>query len=977
MVARAARPLLVLVLLARAAAPAFAQGAVDRFIGRPVAEIRVEVEGQSQSDSSLLALVVMRVGEPLTVAAIRETIDHFGALSRFDDVQLLVEESAAGLVLTVSLEPRHPIDRLRFTGQLGLPAGDLERTVRALFGGLPPATANLRSIEQALERALGDEGFLTARASAVTEPNHDLDRATLVVAIEAGPRARIAMVTIENDSPLSAREIQNLTGAVAGQPYRPRALATALASLRDDLSRRAYYLAFANQQVDESADPSAVDLTLSVGAGPRIRVEWAGDPRPGGRVEDLVPIQREGSADEDLLEDTDRIIRTALQREGYRNASVFHSREERGDDRVITFHVTRGRRFRLSRVELPPALHVDAETIQDALGLTAGEPIVDDRVQQGISRVLLEYQRQGYYKVEAVAESFEETPRSTPAEAWLVLRPAITEGPRVLVDAVALEFADGPSRLPEAELRAEMRSRTGEPFSVAAVYFDRLDLEALYRNQGFRDATIVVQEPEFSTDEAQVDLAFRITEGPQTVVGEITVVGNRRVLAQTILDRITLRPEQPLGPAALTESRRRLTELGISRATFSEQQRSPGDHQAHVILSVEEAPATTFGFGGGVEVLNRTRSVAGQGIEDVLEAAPRGFVEISRRHIGGRDRTISAFGRVSLKRASIKDEDSGSPFGFIEYRTTLTYRERRVFRTDAELLFGVTSEQATRTTFNFLRRAVNAELLRRVTPTLAVTGRYALEFTKLFDEIIPPADQPAIDRLFPQVRLSILSTGAVWDRRDSPVGASRGELVTADVETALTGIGSEVDYVKTFLQFLRLTPLTDTGRFVLATRAQLGLARARERTVEVPDSDPPVTEAIDDLPASQRFFAGGSTTVRGFQLDRLGVPEILNADGLSNGGNALVIFNAELRGTIGRLFGREFAAVGFVDAGNVFRRAGDIDLGRLRGTTGFGVRWDSPLGPLRLDAGFKLDPRFLGERRERRWELHLSIGEAF
>ena len=69
--------------------------------------------------------------------------------------------------------------------------------------------------------------------------------------------------------------------------------------------------------------------------------------------------------------------------------------------------------------------------------------------------------------------------------------------------------------------------------------------------------------------------------------------------------------------------------------------------------------------------------------------------------------------------------------------------------------------------------------------------------------------------------------------------------------------------------------------------------------------------------------------------------------------------------------------VGFLDGGNVFRRVSDVDLSRIRGTAGFGVRWDSPLGPLRVDAGFKLSRLVFNGRPERLWELHLSIGEAF
>jgi outer membrane protein insertion porin family len=280
----------------------------------------------------------------------------------------------------------------------------------------------------------------------------------------------------------------------------------------------------------------------------------------------------------------------------------------------------------------------------------------------------------------------------------------------------------------------------------------------------------------------------------------------------------------------------------------------------------------------------------------------------------------------------------------------------------------------------------NAEALHRFTPQGSASGRYELNFTRLFDVRLQEEDDPLeLAKLFPQVRLSIVSGGIAWDRRDNPLSPTRGTFITADGEVAARAMGSEVGYVKTFWQASGFTSLDKNARTVLAMRAELGAARGFARTVTVVDaSGVPVpgpggevqTEVVHDLPVSQRFFAGGGTTVRGFELDRLGVPEIIDpANGLSLGGNGLLVLNAELRRTLGRLFRRDFGIVGFLDAGNVYARATDVSLNRIRRTAGFGARWDSPLGPIRLDVGFKLDR--LETTHERGWEYHLSIGEAF
>ena len=170
---------------------------------------------------------------------------------------------------------------------------------------------------------------------------------------------------------------------------------------------------------------------------------------------------------------------------------------------------------------------------------------------------------------------------------------------------------------------------------------------------------------------------------------------------------------------------------------------------------------------------------------------------------------------------------------------------------------------------------------------------------------------------------------------------------------------------------------------MVALGARLGLARGLPRSVLrigedgepiLDDDGDPIVDLVHDLPASERFFAGGDTTVRGFSLDRLGTEETISPSGFPTGGNGLVVLNAELRSAVVGSLG----VVGFVDAGNVFLRAGDIRLHELRATAGFGLRYLSPIGPIRVDLGFKLDRRELSPGRlEKRSVLHISLGQAF
>jgi outer membrane protein assembly factor BamA len=434
---------------------------------------------------------------------------------------------------------------------------------------------------------------------------------------------------------------------------------------------------------------------------------------------------------------------------------------------------------------------------------------------------------------------------------------------------------------------------------------------------------------------------------------------------------MTLRVGEPYGDSARLESLRRLTNQGTFRSVSIDLEQGLGDNVAHVIVTVEELPPTSTSFGGGLEVARRLKTdPAGGAAVDHTDVAPRGFFEIGRRNLGGKNRSVDFFSRVSLRPGATV----GQGYGFSEYRVAGTYFEPRAFQSETNLTMGISSEQVVTQAFDYARQSLNADALRRLTPRVNVSGRYALEFTRIFNNRIKPADQPIIDRILPQVRLSILSSGAVWDRRNDPIDPIRGTVVSADSEFAARRIGSEVGYAKVFAQASGFHLVTESKRVVLAGRAEVGIARGFERDVVGADGQ---TSVVADLPASQRFFAGGSTTVRGFQLDRLGASDVLTEDGVSKGGNAIVVLNAELRTTLGKLLKRDFGVVGFMDAGNVFARAHQLDFTQLRSAYGFGFRYNSPLGPVRLDFGFKVHPQLISGRREHGWEYHLNIGEAF
>jgi len=551
---------------------------------------------------------------------------------------------------------------------------------------------------------------------------------------------------------------------------------------------------------------------------------------------------------------------------------------------------------------------------------------------------------------------------------------------------------EGARALTDEDLRGVTTLQSGQPYTDAAVADDRDRIDLEYRNRGF-ETVVVEARPTLLEGDTRADVQFVITEGPQVLVDQVIIVGNQRISAATIERELLLKPGRPLGYADTVESRARLGALGLFRRVTIDELPHSEDNRRDVIVRVEEAPPTTLGYGGGVEGGTRLRPT-GQGgqAEERFELVPRGFFEVGRRNMWGKNRAVNLFTRVSLRARDIVLSDDGqrflepadgSGYGFNEYRVWGTFREPRIFSTGADVLFTGIVERAIRSSYSFTTREMRAEAGLRLSSQYSVVGRYSLGRTTLFDERFTEEEQPIIDRIFPQVRLSKFSLSVIRDTRDDVLQPQRGQLFVVDGEVAPRALGSAVGFVTTYLQAFSYHRLPPRRRMVVALGARVGLAHGFKREVArldadgapvVDDNGNPVVDVVQDLPASERFFAGGDTTVRGFSLDRLGNRETITETGFPTGGNGVVILNAELRvNAIGAL-----DVVTFVDAGNVFLRASALDFTNLRPAAGFGLHFRSPIGPVRAELGFNLRrEELVPGRLERGNVLHISFGPAF
>jgi outer membrane protein insertion porin family len=968
------RPAILLALLALAPLPAAAQ--VETYLGKPIADVRLAMEGQPTTEAELLGILETRVGDPLAAAQVRESIIHLMALSRFDDVEVNAQLTPAGVVLTYELRPLRAVRAIEFRGRLGLPESELRRQVADRYGTSPPL-ARAADIRDSLRDVYRDHGYSGTTIGVHPDIQSHPGQVTLAVDIVAGTQARVEKINFgETDRRIDRAELLGRLQLREGRPYDPADLAQRVSGYTDSLRGKGFYEANIAVSPRYSVDNVSVDLDITALRGPRVVVELAGDSVPSARLDELVPIKRENSVDKDLIEDWTGNIERQLRALGFKDAKAPAERRETDAELRIVFNVQRGPRYVIDTIDVAGNQALgsgDLLALLAPLKLVPGQPFAERTVEAGRDRIVARYQSDGFLTAAAKPE-YRNQP--TAGEVRVAIAIQVVEGPRTVIASVA--FA-GNEHVPAAELERAVKARAGAGFFPPALDNDRNNILAIYLDRGYLLATVALPDDKtmISPDRTRADVRFLIHEGPQIVLDHILIVGNEHTKASTIRNALQLVPGEPLALNKLADAQQRVATLGLFRRVQVSQLQRGSEARRDILVTVQEAPATTIAYGGGLEGAKRQRVDANGNPVEAIELAPRGLFDISRRNLWGKNRSLSFNGSFA-----VRPESTGVVgTGLREYRALGTYREPRIFGVAADLMITGGVEQAVRPAYSFNRRGVRAEVARSLSKTLTLYTRYALDRTHIINE--PPSVelQILLGRILPPVRLSKLSSSVVRDTRDDAVDPGRGLLASLDCEVAPQFIGSEVGVAKTLLQTFVYRQLPGRRRLVFAGGIRLGFATGYGTTERRDDqgnlvldkqTGTPIIDQVTSPPLSERFFAGGNTTVRGVAEDTLGTPATL-ISGFATGGGSLLILNGELRYSVWK----SLAAVTFVDAGNVYELASSFQPTNLQPAVGVGLRYKSPIGPIRVDVGFNLNRRVLGTQRESLAVFSFGIGQAF
>jgi outer membrane protein insertion porin family len=620
------------------------------------------------------------------------------------------------------------------------------------------------------------------------------------------------------------------------------------------------------------------------------------------------------AADESIMEAIDR-IKLLYKSEGFYHVQIAAGMQSEEDTIKITFIVFEGKRVLLKKIDFQ-GISIAPDVIKKIIPLEEGKPYNDNILDTSRDAILRFYNALGYLKTDITR--VEKKFQNDGAELELIF--SINEGPQTRIKK--MEIA-GNKDISASEIMNVLRLKEEMPYNVIDIGDARYRILSLYNRNGYIDAQVEV-ESEIDQDEAF--LTFRINENSPSVVGKIIYRGNRKTKPRIIERELTLTEGAPLNYEKLLKTKQRLYKLGI----FSEvsidtlEPRKSGEDKIvrDVLVTLREGNA------GSVEIS------LGYGDYEKF----RGALDINYRNIGGYNRE-----------AGFRSEMSS-----VKKRYSLRFKEPRLFDIPDLPFNALLTKEDTRSvnldTNEVMYKIDKTSMLLNVETEIRKKWRTILgyEYSLVDTKDVQPGVILSKEDTG-TLAIGSLSASLFYDNRDDPFDPSSGTLQGIVVKFASKAVLSESEFVKVTAQSSWYFPLAKKVVFAFSLRG--GAAYS--------------LDPIKELPLVERFFLGGRSTVRGYTNDMLG-PK--GADGNPTGGNIYALANSEFRIAIKKGFG---VAV-FLDAGNVWQLAENVD-NELKYTTGIGLRYMTPVGPVRLDYGHKLNK----DEGESSGEVHFSFGHAF
>jgi outer membrane protein insertion porin family len=942
-----------LLALSLSLSAAFAQTAA--FEGRTITKIEF-APLQTLDPADLAKVVPLKPGSALHEDDVARSIDGLFATGRFEDIVVEAEPAGSGVLIRFKTQLAWFVGNVSIEGKMVSPPNSAQiGAADQLSLGTPFQDKDIQTATESITKLLKENGLYHAQVESNVQRNEQVQEVYVTFTVKDQKRAKYGTPSVQGNTGLSEATILRATGwrFPIIHLWRQVTEARTQGGVRGLLAKYAKQNRLTAkvdlQKLDYDEAQNRVHPALNVTPGPVVKVTAVETKVSQSVLKRYVPVFEEGSVDNDLLVEGKRNLEDYFQGQGYYDATVdFRLAPPEKDLEKIEYVISRGSRYKLVKVAIQGNHYFSTAAIRERMFMQpAAFNLRHGRYSEGFrnkdeQNIKDLYQSNGFRDVKVTTAVNRDYMGKQGDVAVTV---TIDEGPQWMVDDLRIEGAE---QIQPKELTSGLASTVGQPFADTNLAEDRNFILTYYSAHGLPSATLKTSwKP--SEKPYHVDLVYTVTEGNRQYVRDVLITGLRSTRRNLVDRTVHIEAGDALSPISELEAQQRLYNLGVFARvdTAIEDPDGQMDHK-YILYSFDEANRYRVGVGIGAQVANfgtpSTTSLASPG--GTTGFSPQFSLDLSRINFLGIGHTIAFRGGYSS----------------LERRASISYQQPRLFDIrglDATYTILYDDSLNVRT-FASRREEASVQVSDKISKSLTGILRFAYRRVSVSSIVIPDLLVP---QLLQPVRIGMLSFNLAQDRRDHPDNPQHGIYNTADIGVAGNFFGSQRSFARVLLRNATYHHLF--GQWVLARQTQFGVIQ--------PFNVPTGVGAEESIPLPERFFGGGADSLRAFSYNQAGPRDIgapvapgspaSQPTGFPLGGNALFFNNVELRFP---LIGQNIQGVFFYDAGNIYSSLSNIsfrssqrnlqDFDYMVHAPGFGVRYRTPVGPIRVDFAYSVNP---------------------